>query len=143
MMESMIEARCKAAGIGVAELFETTKLMRDFITLSGGQPSELVVLVREALLTSGLPITPMAFQRASREGEMEYARMLRKDHWPILDEVRKGGSYTPSLETETSFRELIDSRAILQYVNAKEWYGVNPMIKNVPSPAAPKKTKKK
>ena len=42
------------------------------------------------------------------------------------------------LRSDETFRELLASRAILQYVNDEEWYGVNPLI-NLPAA----KTKKK
>ncbi len=142
-LEKIVQTRCNAANIAVDQLFKDTKLMRGFIQLSGGQPRQLMELVRESILTSGLPIDNKALERARHEGQREYARMLRKEHWPILNEVRKTGAYIRTAETEALFRELIDSRALLQYRNADEWYGLNPMVAGLKAPAQPKKKSKK
>ena len=39
-----------------------------------------------------------------------------------------GTANSRTADNEELFRELLESRAILQYVNADEWYGQNPMI---------------
>jgi hypothetical protein len=57
---------------------------------------------------------------------------LRKDHWPLIEEVRRTGDVVRTLDNETAFRELLDSRAILLYENGEEWYGVNPAIDELP-----------
>ncbi len=133
-MREMIKCRCEEAGIEPEELFKSTRVEADLIRLSGGQPSELMASVREAILASNLPIDAKAIARVRREGEREYARMLRREHWPIIEEIRSTGLYPRTDETEDEFRELIDSRAILQYVNDKEWYGLNPMVANLTPP---------
>ena len=57
-----------------------------------------------------------------------YQRFLRADHQPVIDEVRRTGKVIRTKENEAAFRELLDSRAILVYENAEEWYNVNPVI---------------
>lgn len=135
-MQDILEARCKAAGTTHGDVFKSASVRRDLIKLSGGQPSELMILMREAIITAGLPIDGKALDRARREGMREYARMLRAEHWPILETIRQSGRYDRSEETETLFRELIDSRAMLQYVNKDEWYGLNPMVAALEPPPA-------
>ncbi|MBX3176139.1 MAG: hypothetical protein KF886_02145 [Candidatus Hydrogenedentes bacterium] len=133
----MIQRRCASAGIASKDLFKTKPLETELIKLCGGQPSELMASVREAILASGLPIDSKALARVRREGEREYARMLRREHWPIIEEVRRSGWYPRTEDTEDEFRELIDSRAILQYVNDREWYGLNPMVAGLTPPPPP------
>jgi len=133
-MREMIKLRCEDAGVNPIVLFKSPKVETDLIKLSGGQPSELMASIREAMISSGLPIDTRAIARVRREGEREYARMLRREHWPILEDIRATGNYARTEETEGEFRELIDSRAILQYVNDKEWYGLNPMVANLTPP---------
>ena len=87
-----------------------------------------MTLVREAIVTKGLPIDRESLRRAQSEGRKEYARQLREEHLPILTEVAKKGSFKRKAANEDAFRELLDMRAILQYVNDEEWYGVNPQI---------------
>jgi hypothetical protein len=130
----IIAARREKAQARKDELFENDEVMTELIRLSGGQPTELMTLVREAIITTGMPITHRSLERAKREGQREYARQLRQDHWPILDEVRRSGNFVRTKENDLSFRELIDSRAMLQYVNDDEWYGLNPMVADLQPP---------
>jgi hypothetical protein len=101
-----------------------------------------MILMREAIITDDLPISDAAVDRAFREGRRAYARQLREEHRPILEQVRKNGALKRTKDNDELVRELLDSRAILQYVNDKEWYGANPLI-SYPEPAARKKAAKK
>jgi hypothetical protein len=131
----IIARRLEAAGAKESEVFVSAEAQDALIRLSGGQPSELMSLVREALITHGLPIDEKSLARAEFEGRREYARQLREDHWQIIEEVRPEGSFRRTKEKDAAFRELLDSRAILQYVNDEEWYGLNPMVASLTNPA--------
>ncbi|MFH1920286.1 MAG: hypothetical protein ABIP48_10430 [Planctomycetota bacterium] len=124
----IIARRLKAAGAKQTEVFVSAKVRDDLIALSGGQPKELMALVRDAIVTHGLPVDRTSVQRAKTNGQREYARQLRLDHWPILEEIRGRGTFGRTKENELLFRELLQSRTILQYVNKEEWYGLNPMV---------------
>ena len=87
-----------------------------------------MTLVREGMIAHALPIDEKSLKRAETEGRREYARQLRQDHWAIIEEVRSTGSFARTEEKEAAFRELLHSRAILQYVNDEEWYALNPMV---------------
>ena len=76
--------------------------------------------------------------RAEREGQREYARQLRGEHWPIIEEVRKTGHFVPTSDNERLFRELLEGRSILVYENGDEWYGLNPMVAALEPPAGQK-----
>ena len=131
----VIARRLEAAAAKEDEVFVDNKTRDRLIALSGGQPTELMTLVREAIIAHGLPIDRDSLDRARREGKREYARMLRKDHWPIIEEIRRTGIFTRTAENEQAFRELLQSRAILQYVNDTEWYGLNPMVAELKPPS--------
>jgi hypothetical protein len=118
----------KAAGAKVSDVFISAKVRDGLIALSGGQPKELMALVREAIITRGLPIDRSSMQRTKTNGQREYARQLRLEHWPILEEIRRTGTFGRTKQSEPLFRELLASRTILQYVNKDEWYGLNPMV---------------
>jgi hypothetical protein len=96
-------------------------------------------LIREALVTGGLPIGPEGVQRGRQELMRSYRRQLRLDHWPLLEEIRRSGQLQRTQDNETAFRELLDSRAVLLYRNHEEWYGLNPAVAALappePSPA--------
>ena len=131
----IIDARLTAADASFEEVFDSAETCKKLILLSGGQPTELMTLVRESIVTHDLPINDESVERARIEGRREYARLLREDHWPIIEKIRSTGRYSRTRETEQTFRELLDSRAILQYVNNEEWYGLNPLVADIVSPA--------
>ncbi len=129
----IVRKRLEQAGVSVDEAFESEDVLSDLIALSGGQPTELMTIVREAMISGGLPITKSALDRAKKEGEREYARILLAEHIGIIEEIARSGNgeYERRSETDEAFRQLLNSRAILQYVNDTEWYGLNPMVKNL------------
>jgi len=110
----IIAARIGKARPGKEKVFDSEETRDELIRLSGGQPTELMTLVREAIIAHGLPIRGESLQRARIEGKREYRRQLRLDHWPILEEIRRSGDYTRTIKKEPAVRELLDSRAILQ-----------------------------
>lgn len=124
----IVEKRLTQVDVSIADAFEDETVLPELIRLSGGQPTELMTIVREAIISSGLPITSAALERARREGRREYARMLLAEHVEMIREIAERGSCERKAETEDAFRQLLNSRAILQYVNDGEWYGVNPMV---------------
>jgi len=58
---------------------------------------------------------------------------LCTEHWRVIEQVRLDAGFSRSEDNEDVFRDLLDSRAILQYVNDKEWYGVNPLVPDPPA----------
>jgi len=130
----IIDRRLKAAGARQSDVFASDDVRDDLIALSGGQPTELMTLVREAIITKGLPVDKKSLARARIDGRRSYARFLRDDHWAIIEEIRKAGDYTRTRENESTFRELLHSRAVLQYVNDEEWYALNPMVADLHAP---------
>jgi hypothetical protein len=124
-----VEARQEA-------VFATPEVLRSLIVLSGGQPRELMILMREAMVSGELPISANSVVRAKREGKIAYLRQLRADHWPLIESVRNTGALPRDTENDAAIRELLDSRAILQYRNHAEWYAVNPFLADTPNPYA-------
>ena len=108
------------------------------IELSGGQPRELMMLIREAFITGGLPVQLGAVKRVAREGARAYTRQLSDEQSALIRQVAKTGKLSRAKADDEASRELLDSRAVLQYVNKEEWFGVNPLIK---LPAAKRKRK--
>lgn len=133
LFRKIIDSRLEEAKGKFDDLFSSEEVAKQLILLSGGQPYELMHLVREALITE-MPITENALQRAKKMGQREYARQLLLEHWRILQAVRADGRFDPCEENERTFRELLNSRAILQYDNDEDWYGLNPMIVDLVPP---------
>jgi hypothetical protein len=128
----IIAKRLERAGFANRDVFAQDKVCDNIIQLSGGQPRELMILMREAIIGSGLPISPAAVDRAKREGRRAYSRQMRAEHWPIIKAVRKDGRLPRDAKNDSAIRELLDSRAVLQYANAEEWYGANPLLPEGP-----------
>lgn len=116
------------------DVFKTTKIEDELIRLTGGQPTALMTLIREAIITHGLPVDAASLERARIEGRREYARMLREEHKPVLEQIRKTGTLKRNADNEPLFRELLESRAVLQYINDDEWYGLNPLVAELVAP---------
>ena len=55
----------------------------------------------------------------------------------MIEQVRRSGHVGRTHGNELTFRELLDSRAILQYVNDNVWYGLNPMVEQLAPPILP------
>jgi hypothetical protein len=82
-------------------------------------------------------------ERAARDGRQAYGRQLQAEHMPILDNVRKDGKLVRDSTNGELVRELLESRAILQYENDDEWYDVNPLVPPPPKPDLPQKLPRK
>ena len=132
----LIQKRLEKAEADSKDVFEEG-IEDQLIRLSGGQPSELMIIIREALISKGLPITSEAVKRVERAGREAYRRQIRSDYWPILEEVKDNGIFTRTIDREVAIRELLDSRAILQYINEEEWYALNPYIIELENPDKP------
>lgn len=133
----MVNARLKHVGALPDDLFESAEIQDELIQLTGGQPTELMSMIREALVSTGLPIGREGVNRCRTETMRSYRRLLRKEHWPVIEEVRGTGEVVRTKDNEDAFRELLDSRTLLLYRNGDEWYDVNPAINKLPSPLNP------
>lgn len=128
----IVRRRLESVGAKEEGVFDSPDTLDKLIRCTGGQPTELMYFAREALITS-FPITAEAVERPARERRKAYARQLRAEHLPIIEEVRKTGRFTRTKQNDEAIRDLLDSRAVLQYVNDGEWYAVNPVIGSEPS----------
>ncbi len=133
----IVSARLASVGASDSDLFQSDKVRDDLIKLTGGQPTELMSFIREALVTDGLPITSQGVRRCRFEMMRSYRRQLRLDHWPLIEEARRTGQIVRTEDNEKAFRQLLDSRALLLYRNDEEWYGINPAIDELNPPEPP------
>jgi hypothetical protein len=133
----LIEKRCRKANIKKS-IFEKTEVEDKVIEYSGGQPREVMTLIRDCLVQGGLPIKALSVEQVARKIRHAYDRQLREEHWQIVKQVRKDHRLKRNEDNDYLYMELLDSRAILQYENGGEWYGINPFL---PSPPGSKKLK--
>ncbi len=99
----------------------------ELIRVSGGQPTALMSYIQSACKTA-LPITKRTVHQVAAAERRSYERQFLREHFSILSEIRQNGRFTPTEEQSERFDELLLSRAVLQYVNDFEWYGLNPVI---------------
>ena len=133
----MIQTRLHSIGAASNKVFTSDAVRDELIRLSGGQPRELMILIRESFAKDDLPITTDGVNFAARDLRRSYARQLTAQLWPILEEVRRSGRIERTADNDALVRELLDSRAVLAYVNdeEEEWYNLNPIIADLSSPA--------
>ena len=135
--KELIEKRCKKVNVKTS-IFENAKVEDKVIEYSGGQPREVMTLIRDCLVQGGLPIKAKSVEQVARKIRHAYDRQLREEHWEIIKQVRKEHRLKRKEDNDHLYMELLDSRAILQYENGGEWYGINPLL---PLPPGSKKLK--
>lgn len=131
-LREVVRRRCEYAGATVADLCDPD-VVDDLILLSGGQPAELMTLVSDCVLRRR-PFGADVLERFRVRGEREY-QFLRRDHWAVLDAVALNGLLDKTVDNEGPIRELLQSRALLQYQNGDVWYRPNPYTIRIPRPS--------
>lgn len=113
------------------EVFADDMAQDAIISLTGGQPHELCVLMRDAIIR-GLPIRQDDVRALKIKAQRPYYRWLERKHWEVIQKVRAG--HQPILDDENRgvIRDLLDGRALLFYRNDKEWLGVSPLVGSAP-----------
>jgi len=134
-MRQMIDARLEKIGVPFASVFASDAVCTSLIKLSGGQPSALMGMIPDAVISEGRPISELSLERIRRENKRDYKRTLLREDWEILEVVRSGRPFERNESQEERFRLLLESRALLQYVNDEEWYGLNPFVELLEPPA--------
>jgi hypothetical protein len=129
----LIRRRLKKAGAKDNDVFENNSTRDKIIEYSGGQPRELITLIRDSIIEAELPITLSAIEKVARKARHAYARQLRQEHWAIIEQVRRDHALRRTEENDLLYMELLDNRAILQYENGGEWYGLNPLLPSPPT----------
>jgi hypothetical protein len=123
----VISKRLKKAG-AKESIFESEEVKDRIIEYSAGQPRVLMTLIRDSIIEADLPITLSAVENVARKIVQSYARQLREEHWTIIRQVKKDHALKRSQKNDSLCMELLANRAILQYLNEKEWYGLNPLL---------------
>jgi len=123
----VISKRLEKAG-AKESIFENEKVKDRIIEFSAGQPRVLMTLIRDSIVEGDIPITLAAVKNVARKVTQSYARQLREEHWTIIRQVKKDHILRRSEKNDALCMELLANRAILQYLNEKEWYGLNPLL---------------
>lgn len=124
---SIIEKRLDKANV-TTPLFESDKLRDKIIKYSAGQPRQLMILIREAIIAGTVPIKEEYIENIARKIRHSYERQLRKEHWAIIEQVRENNRLDRDADNDALCMELLANRAILYYLNDHQWYGLNPLL---------------
>jgi hypothetical protein len=130
----VISHRLAKAQAEPKEVFASNAVRDKVVAYSGGQPRFLITLIRDCLVEGELPISAKTVDAVARKATHSYARQLREDHWEIIKQVGKTHQLTRTADNDALCMELLANRAVLQYLNEQEWYGLNPLL--------PKRTKR-
>jgi len=131
----IVSKRIEKVGATVEDIFENAGLLDEIVTCTGGQPRLLMTLIREALVEKDVPIEKSTIETVARKITHSYERQLRQEHWAIIEQVKKDHVLKRTMENDGLYMELLGNRAILQYVNDREWYGLNPLLPKSPGPS--------
>jgi len=131
----IVSKRIEKVGATIEDIFESDALLDEIIACTGGQPRLLMTLIREALVEKDVPIEKSTVETVARKVTHSYERQLRQEHWAIIGQVKKDHVLKRTMENDGLYMELLANRAILQYVNDREWYGLNPLLPKSPGPS--------
>ena len=131
-LRDVIARRLKSAGADAKDVFADDAVMDRIIECSGGQPRFLITMIRDAIVEGNLPLPETTVNTVARKATHSYSRQLRKEHWKIIEQVRRTHALERTDDTDTLCMDLLASGAILQYLNDKEWYGLNPLLPKRP-----------
>jgi hypothetical protein len=125
---AIIARRIEKAGASQEDVFASNAVRDKVVKLSGGQPRFLITLIRDALVEGDLPITGTTVDKVARKATHPYSRQLREEHWRIIEQVRKTHALVRTVDNDSLCMDLLANRAILQYLNNEDWYGLNPLL---------------
>lgn len=133
---TVIARRLKDAGATEKDVFASDAVRDRIIECSGGQPRFLVTMMRDAIVEveDNQLLTEATVNTVARKATHSYSRQLQKEHWKIIEEVRKTHALERTEKNASLCMDLLASGAVLQYLNEKEWYAPNPLL--------PKRSKK-
>ncbi|HEX41330.1 MAG TPA: hypothetical protein ENN81_04630 [Phycisphaerales bacterium] len=129
---AIIAARLKKAAVQEKDVFAADAVRDKVIEYSGGQPRVLMTLIRDSLVEGELPLSESTIATVAKKVTHSYARQLREEHWKIIEQVRKTHALKRTTGNDALCMELLANRAILQYPNDPEWYGLNPLLPRRP-----------
>ena len=124
---SIIQKRLDKAKV-TTPVFESNRIRDKIIKYSAGQPRQLMILIREAIIAGAVPIKEEYIENIARKIRHSYERQLRQEHWSIIEQVKRDKRLERNDSNDSLCMELLANRAILYYLNEDQWYGLNPLL---------------
>jgi len=123
----IIQKRLKKAKV-TTSVFENDGIRDKIIKYSAGQPRQLMILIREAIIAGSIPIKEKYIENIARKIRHSYERQLREEHWSVIKQVKQDNRLDRNADNDSLCMELLANRAILYYRNKEQWYGLNPLL---------------
>jgi hypothetical protein len=127
--------RMAAAGLELADAFESAEGLEQLCLMSGGHARNLMNLMKAALQhTSQLPISDRSVKRAISELRDTYRKVIDEGEWQLLARVAKDKLI---VENNQQFRSLSFRRCILEYRYLDDagevqiWHDVHPLVRGL------------
>jgi hypothetical protein len=131
VMRQLVHKRMHYVGIDADQAFEAG-VLDALICASGGEPRQLMHLIRQSLDYGKLPISKQASAQAIMSARKTLRRPMGKEDWQIIRDVANSGELPKDSQLESRVRELIINRQILQYSNGEEWFAPSPLLGDPP-----------
>jgi hypothetical protein len=131
-LRKLIRQRLRMAGLQPEEAL-APGVEKDLILVSGGEPRQLMHLLRSALNYGALPIQQADAQKAVESARKTLRRSLGREEWGVVRQVAQSGELPKDSASEDRIRSLIVNRQILQYSNGTEWFAPNPLLGDPPA----------
>jgi AAA ATPase domain len=130
-LRNLIRRRLENAGLKPEEVFEA-EVEDTLIRICGGEPRQLMYLLRSAQDYGELPIRQAAAQRAIEGARKTLRRPMGREDWEMVKELARNGELPKDSASEERTRQLMVNRQILQYSNGTEWFAPNPLLGDPP-----------
>ena len=116
-LREVVRLRLKRGSSSIDGLFSDPNLLDQLIDVSGGHISDLLLLVREAVLEAQIDevdqIEAKHIRRSILRRALEYSSLIEGKHLPILAEIDRHKT-RPGFSRE--YRDLIFKRLVLEYL---------------------------
>jgi hypothetical protein len=131
-LRTLVRRRLENARLQPEEVFEA-EVEKNLILASGGEPRQLMHLLRSALDYGQLPINQAAVQKAIEGARKTLRRPMGKEDWDLVKRLAGNGELPKDAASEERTRQLMVNRQILQYSNGTEWFAPNPLLGDPPA----------
>lgn len=116
-LAEVAERRLAPFDSSIAALFDSPVLFDRIMSASGGQISDMLLLVREAVLEAQLEsrdrLAEVDVRAAIRNRAIEYTNLIQSDHLPVLSEIAQAQTRPANNEV---YRDIVSRRLALEYL---------------------------
>jgi hypothetical protein len=129
-LREILAARCRTAGVELAQVFDTPETCHHLCRMTGGHPRHLLMLFQAACLhVDALPVTRPAVAKAIANYGNSLLREVPDEFWPLL---RKFDTPQEAVPHDELHQQMLLLLHLFEYMNGHPWYEVNPVLRGLP-----------